>query len=47
VQRELRRIQIASLPRVTGALLDEPRTLGRRADAVVASVLADLLDPEW
>lgn len=36
-----------SLPRVTGAILDEPRTLGRRADALVASVLADLLDPEW
>lgn len=36
-----------SLPKVTSAILDEPRTLGRRADAVVACVLADLLDPEW
>lgn len=37
----------ASLSRVTGAILDEPRTLGRRAGAVVASALADLLDPTW
>jgi len=38
---------VAALPRVTGAILDEPRTLGRRAGALVASMLADLLDPEW
>lgn len=36
-----------SMSRVTGAILDEPRTLGRRADALLASVLGDLLDPEW
>ncbi|MEP6649957.1 MAG: hypothetical protein ABJA74_08585 [Lapillicoccus sp.] len=36
-----------SLSRVTGNLLDEPRTLSRRADAVAAYVLADLLDPDW
>ena len=36
-----------SLPRVTGTVLDEPRTIGRRAGALVASAMADVLDPEW